>query len=315
MNSTPKVSVIIPVYNVEEYVGCCVRSVFMQDWKNIEFIFVDDASTDRSVSIIEEILNLEFPELRPCVKIIRKEHSGLPQSRMAGLRVAEGEYIIHVDSDDWVEPEYISHLASKAVKENADVVYCDFIKEMEGRSKLVVEGEFIPSNGAMAVKNMHNSIIRGYMWNKLTRRSLYDLDKMFVPIYGYHEDLVFQTQILYRAAKVVHLNEALYHYRRKRKGALTTLPLVKSRKMSAENMLKLYDILPAEGEPKESSGIDILIRGGWYCACILNLKMLREHPEAVRILSSMKLIRDCRVPLFKQRFTRFICRLVLKRLK
>ena len=69
MNSTPKVSVIIPVYNVEEYVGCCVRSVFMQDWKNIEFIFVDDASTDRSVSIIEEILNLEFPELRPCVKI------------------------------------------------------------------------------------------------------------------------------------------------------------------------------------------------------------------------------------------------------
>lgn len=309
-NTYPKVSVIVPVYEVEQYIGQCAVSLFSQTWKNCEFIFVDDGSDDRSVDIIEKILSEDFPHLIPSVTIIHQSNSGLPKARMKGLAAAKGDYIIHVDSDDWVEPDYISRLVGKALEEDADVVYCDFFKEYPKRNKVAKEGDFTPGTGPAAVKAMHNSIIRGYMWNKLERRSLYDLPSMFVPVHGYHEDLVFQTQVLCKAGKVVHLNEPLYHYRRRRRGALTAKSLVSSHRQSAENMLMLYDALPKSGVALEACGIDILMRGGWYCASTLDFKLLRSHPEAVKVLSEMNFIHGCRVPIGKQRYTRFICRLL-----
>lgn len=306
----PKVSVIVPVYAVEAYIGECVHSLFSQTWENCEFIFVDDGSPDCSVSIIEKILDGEYPQLKSCVTVLHQPNSGLPRARMTGLAAATGDYIIHVDSDDWVEPEYVSRLVRKAQEEDADVVYCDYFKEHPKKSTPAVEGDFTPSTGIVAVKNMHNSIIKAYMWNKLVKRSLYDLPSMFVPVHGYHEDIVFQTQILYKAEKVVHLKEALYHYRRRRKGALTASSMISTRKQSSENMLLLYDALPKDREPILTCGIDILLRGGWYCACILNFKLLRAHPDAVNALLAADYVYGCRVPVGKQRYTKFICRLI-----
>jgi len=311
MSENPKVSVIIPVYAVQEYVGKCALSLFSQTWDNCEFIFVDDGSPDRSIDIIEKILESDFPQMRPRVKVLHEPNSGLPRARMTGLSAATGDYIIHVDSDDWVEPDYIGHLVRKALEDDADVVYCDYYKEYRGKSpKATREGDFFPATGLVAVKCMHNSIIKGYMWNKLIRSSLYDLPSMIVPKWGYHEDLVFQTQVLYKARKVVHLHEALYHYRRRRRGALTASSLVQTRRQSSENMFLLYDALPKDAEPLKACGEDILMRGGWYCACILNLKLLRAHPAAVKALLDMDYVHGCRVPVAKQRFTKFICRLL-----
>lgn len=311
MSENPKVSVIIPVYAVQEYVGKCAVSLFSQTWENCEFIFVDDGSPDRSIDIIEKILENDFPHMRPRVKVLHEPNSGLPRARMTGLSAATGEFIIHVDSDDWVDSAYIEHLVRKALEEDADVVYCDYFKEYPSRApKVAREGDFSPATGTVAVKCMHNNIIKGYMWNKLIRSSLYDLPSMIVPKWGYHEDLVFQTQVLYKARKVVHLHEALYHYRRRRRGALTASSLVQTRKQSSENMLLLYDALPKDSEPLKACGEDILMRGGWYCACILNLKLLRAHPAAVKALLDMDYVHGCRVPVAKQRFTKFICRLL-----
>ena len=306
----PKVSVIIPVYSVEEYIGQCARSLFSQTWEECEFIFVDDGSPDNSVSVLEEILFEEFPQLQSRVKILHEANSGLPRARMTGLAAATGDYIIHVDSDDWVEPDYVRLLVEKAVKEDADVVYCDFFKEYTRTNKVCCEGDLVSETGPVAAKGMHNNVIRGYMWNKLERRSLYDLSSMFVPVHGFHEDLVFQTQTLCNARKVVHLNEPLYHYRRRRKGALTSSSLIPTRRQSSENMLCLYDALPKDGVAIAACGIDILLRGGWYSACILNFKLLRAHPEAVEALLDADYVYNCRVPVSKQRFTKFICRLV-----
>ena len=311
MSENPKVSVIIPVYAVQEYVGKCAASLFSQTWENCEFIFVDDGSPDRSVDIIEKILENDFPAVRSRVRILHEPNSGLPRARMTGLSAATGDFIIHVDSDDWVDSAYIEHLVRKALEEDADVVYCDYFKEYSSRKpKVAKEGDFSPATGPVAVKCMHNSIIKGYMWNKLIRSSLYDLPSIIVPKWGYHEDLVFQTQVLYKARKVVHLREALYHYRRRRRGALTASSLVQTRKQSSENMLLLYDALPKDSEPVKACGEDILMRGGWYCACILNLKLLRAHPAAVKALLDMDYVHGCRVPVAKQRFTKFICRLL-----
>ena len=128
----PKVSVVVPVYGVEAYIGQCVRSLFSQTWDNCEFIFVDDGSPDNSISVLEGILAKEFPGQQSCVKIIHKSNSGLPRARMTGLAEAKGDFIIHVDSDDWVEPDYVRNLVGKALDEGADVVYCDFYKEYSG---------------------------------------------------------------------------------------------------------------------------------------------------------------------------------------
>ena len=311
MEGHPKVSVIIPVYAVEEYVGQCAVSLFSQSWDNCEFIFVDDGTPDRSVSVIEKILDGSFPHLRPRVQILNEPNSGLPRARMTGLSAATGDFIIHVDSDDWVEPDYVSHLIGKALEEDADVVYCDFYKEYSKKApEYYAEGEVSPPTGPVAAKCMHNSVIRAYMWNKLVRRSLYDLEGMVVPKWGYHEDIVFQTQILFGARKVVHLHEALYHYRRKRKGALTSCSIVKTRRQSAENMFLLYDALPKDKGPVTCCGEDILMRGGWYSAIILDFKLLRSHPDAMTALLDMDYVRGCRVPVGKQRFTKLICRLI-----
>ena len=235
----------------------------------------------------------------------------MPKARMAGLRVATGDFVIHVDSDDWVEPDYLSQMVRKAVEEDADIVYCDFFKEYEGKSPSIDrERDFSPSDGPSAVKALNNGVIRAYMWNKLVRRELYNLDEMIVPIRGYHEDIVFQTQIMYPASKCVHLGKPLYHYRRRRSGSLTRVSLIKSRHHSAENMLHLYDSLPKDRGPVSACGIYILLRAGWYCCITLWFKKLAAYPDAVDTLARMDYIRGCRVPVAKQVYTKFCCALI-----
>ena len=306
-----KVSVIVPVYSVESYIRQCVESLCAQTYQDIEFVFINDGSPDRSMDILEEVLACN-PGVRAKSVIINQENKGLPQARMTGLRAASGDWIIHVDSDDWVEPDYVESLLRAALDEDADVAYCDFMKEYDGRkpAKLDEEDDLTTNDGAGALKAMHNSDIRAYMWNKLVRRELYDLDSMIVPVCGYHEDIVFQTQILYHARKCVHVHKALYHYRRQRKGALTTANLIKSRRQSARNMFYLFDALPAKGSPREVCGIDLLLRGGWYSAIIMDWKLLASYPEAVQTIIDADYKHDYRVTIGKQVYTKAVCRLI-----
>ena len=271
---------------------------------------MDDGSPDKSMDILQEVLDA-YPDVKGKSLIVRQKNAGLPQARMAGLRVATGDFIIHVDSDDWVEPDYVSQLVGKAVGEDADLVYCDFFKEYDGKpSKVDTERDFSPSDGPGAVKAVNNGVIRAYMWNKLVRRDLYDLDNMIVPIRGYHEDIVFQTQIMYPAAKCVHLRKPLYHYRRRRSGSLTRASLINSRHYSAENMLHLYENLPKDRGPVTACGIYILLRAGWYCCVTLWFKKLAAHPDVVDILADMDYVHGCRVPIAKQVYTKFCCKLI-----
>lgn len=105
MENTPLLSVIIPVYNVEEYVGRCVDSVLNQTYKNLEVLLVDDGSKDSSGAICDT-----YPEKDPRVKVIHKENGGLSSARNTGMDIASGEYITFLDSDDWIEPDGYEHL-------------------------------------------------------------------------------------------------------------------------------------------------------------------------------------------------------------
>ena len=261
-SNTPLVSVIVPMYGVENYIARCADSLFAQTYPSIEFIFVDDGCKDRSVDVLRGILGKQEPALQARVRIISKENGGLPHARKTGLDAASGEYVLHVDSDDWLEPTAVEKLVRKAVETEADIVVYDFWKEYPNRSKLDSEHDSSAADPDLFRHRLYTYKSYGYVWNKFCRRSLYD--GVFVPKYAMHEDIVFSTQILYKARKVVHLKEGLYHYDRAVTGSATRAPQKVRRGNSARNLLDLY--LHFEGqEPSPLSDLreEIFLRAAW----------------------------------------------------
>ena len=125
----PKVSVIITIYNREKYIEDCARSLFEQTLDDVEFIFVDDASTDNSVMILRELLK-NYPKRRSMTKIICLEkNGGRAFARQTGIDNVTGEYVIHVDSDDWVDLDMLEKLYEKAKETYADIVGCNVAHE------------------------------------------------------------------------------------------------------------------------------------------------------------------------------------------
>ena len=119
-----QVSIIVPVFKVEKYIEQCARSVLGQSYPCIQFIFVDDFTPDRSIELLEALIDKEYSGLKDTITIIRKPvNEGLPQARKTGVQAATGDYIMHVDSDDWIEPDAAEKLVAKAEETGADVVY------------------------------------------------------------------------------------------------------------------------------------------------------------------------------------------------
>ena len=275
-SNTPLVSVIVPMYGVEDYIRRCAVSLFAQAYPAIEFIFVDDGGKDRSVEILREILDSESPALVERVRIISKQNEGLPKARKTGLDAATGKYVLHVDADDWLEPGAVAKLVHMAEENEADIVVFDFWKEYAHRSKLDSE-----RNSSIADPNLFRLRLfayhsYGYVWNKFCLRSLYD--GVFVPEYAMHEDIVFSCQILYKARKIVHLEEGLYHYDRTVSGSASRAPRKFRRGNSARNMMDLY--LHFEGQdPSPVSDLreEIFLRAAW-AGFSLDRHLFEEYP-------------------------------------
>ena len=124
-----KVSLIVPIYGVERYIRQFAESALGQSYDDIQFIFVNDGTKDRSMEILEDLIEERFSHLRSRIVIVNKENGGLPSARKAGLEVADGEYILFADSDDWLELDAVSKVMAKAEETDAAIVYFDLIKE------------------------------------------------------------------------------------------------------------------------------------------------------------------------------------------
>lgn len=198
----PKVSVIVPIYGVEKYIKRCVKSLFAQTLDSIEFIFIDDCTPDRSMELLEaEIENkrLRFAEMNWTVRTVRMPtNSGLPTVRRHGIQLASGDYIIHCDSDDWVDVTAYEKLYRCAVENNYDIVYCDYFKSDGTSLKYVKQVE-------------KERFMLGPMWNKLVRATLYHNDIDY-PINNKAEDGALMMQLSYYSKTRGHISEALYFY-------------------------------------------------------------------------------------------------------
>ena len=127
----PLVSVIVPVYNVEKYIGECARSLFAQTLEEVEYIFVNDCTPDGSMEVVRKIME-EFPGRADAVKFVDKpRNQGLPAARKSGLELAEGVYIAHCDSDDWMEPDMLERMYREAEANDADGVVCGWFRDNE----------------------------------------------------------------------------------------------------------------------------------------------------------------------------------------
>lgn len=310
---TPLVSVIVPVYKVEEYIEQCAESLFQQDWENLEFIFVDNNTPDSSIERLEHMLNGKYSHRKDCTRIIRETEQGLGYARMAGIRAARGEYVIHVDSDDWVETDFISQMARKAVDSNADIVYCDYYKEYgEGKpAKVVRQRDLSGSTDHDFMQAVYDGRVEAYNWNKLVRRSLYRLDTFITPISNMYEDLVFMTQIAYKAQGIAYVTAPLYHYRRRRPGAITQMNWTKRHASAARGLFHFYRHLPLHDSPMDYCKQDLLTRAGWKA---ITCGMLNEHhagSEALDYLAHMKCAKGHSVSYARQFILKCYCKVFL----
>lgn len=198
----PKVSVIVPIYGVEKYIERCVKSLFAQTLDDIEFIFIDDCTPDRSIELLEAEIEKKrprFTEMNWTVRIVRMPtNSGLPAVRRHGIQLATGDFVIHCDSDDWVEETAYEKLYKCATNNDYDIVYCDYYKS-DGINKTYYK------------RLEKERFMFGPMWNKLVRASLYK-NEINYPVNNKAEDGAIMMQLSFYAKTRGYVNEALYYY-------------------------------------------------------------------------------------------------------
>ena len=205
-----KISVIVPIYRVEKFIERCVVSLMEQTLCEMEYIFVDDASTDNSLDILQTVIK-RYPSRQPNVKVVtHKENKGLPAARNTGLAVAQGEYIFHCDSDDYIELDMLELLYNKAKEYNADVVWSDYFITFDKKKKIISQPQFgTPQD---AVRGMLRGAMKYNVWNKLCRRSLYlDNNIKFPEGKSMGEDLTM-IMVFLHAQKCAYVNKPLYNY-------------------------------------------------------------------------------------------------------
>lgn len=205
----PKVSIIIPVYGVEKYIERCARSLFEQTLDDIEYLFIDDCTPDKSVEILKHVLE-EYPQRKNQVVIHRMEqNSGQAKVREWGMRNATGEYVIHCDSDDWVDIHMYEKMYKKSVSADYDIVVCDYY-ESDGTSQ-IINKEYIPDKVEETMSSILLKKTHSVLWNKLVKKSIYN-NKIIYPIANNAEDYALLVQLAYHSKSFGYVNEPLYFY-------------------------------------------------------------------------------------------------------
>lgn len=200
------VSVIVPIFQSEITLRRCLDSILSQTLREIEVLLVNDGSTDNSAEICDE-----YAQNDSRIRLFYKTHSGVSDARQLGLENAVGEYVIHCDSDDWMEASMLAELFSKAKETDADMVVCDYFREKE--SGKTVHREFhngLDSNKPIAKQVKYLSYC---MWNKLVKRSLFEKFNLTFPQGILMAEDVYVTMILLNHnIHVEYVPLTLYHY-------------------------------------------------------------------------------------------------------
>ena len=201
----PKISVVVAVYNAEKTIRRLTDSLKVQSLRDFEVLLIDDGSSDSSSAICDDIAASDSR-----FKVFHKPNEGIGTTRQFGIDHASGDYTIHADSDDWVEPDYLELLYNKALESNADMVMCDVFEE-KWRKTIYNRQEPASYTKDGLLGDFINRLLGG-PWNKLLRRSFYQEHGIrYVEGLNYGEDKVFNLELINAGASVAYLPSALYH--------------------------------------------------------------------------------------------------------
>lgn len=200
------ISVIVPVYNVEKYIEECINSILCQTYQNFELILVDDGSKDRSGEICDEYANKDER-----IIVIHKENEGLSKTRNKGIEIAKGEYISFIDSDDYVEKDFLEVLYKLIKENNALVAQCGYVTTGENRQE---DNSIQIYTGKQMIVDIYTIlwIPNTVVWNKLYKTELVKNNKFKES--KIHEDEFFSWKIFYKVDKVPVTKRQLYNYRK-----------------------------------------------------------------------------------------------------
>ena len=255
MNQT--ISVIVPVYNVAQYLSQCLDSILSQDYKDLEVILIDDGSTDASGQICDQ-----YAEKDPRVRVIHQKNGGAAAAKNAGLRLASGDYLTFADSDDYLEPGAYGFLMKTLLETNADAVqgsfrevYRNHVEEQRIQAETLEEYDYLlrfPKDFSCAL-----------LWNKLYRRELFE--GVFFEEGHKIDDEYFTYQGFLRPRKVIRVDRVIYNYR-KRASSVMSSPESAERLVldcldsAAKRRQKILDTLPQLREPFDENYLDVI----WY---------------------------------------------------
>lgn len=207
----PLVSVVIPVYNTEEYISACLDSVLNQTYKNIEVVVVNDGSTDNSGSIIEKYAFMDHR-----IVCINKPNAGLPLARKSGVERSTGKYIQHLDGDDTLINDAIERLVCRAEEVNADIVAAPFyFCYQEKVPQLSANLQFDELSGEDYFREILTQHAYWSVWSNFQKRSLFQsFQVQFIPEISFGEDALLMTQLVLHASKVAAIHEPILNYNR-----------------------------------------------------------------------------------------------------
>lgn len=214
------ISVIVPVYEVERYIIKCIDSILEQSFTDFELILVDDGSKDKSGAICDE-----YAKRDSRIKVIHQENTGLSGARNAGIRDAKGEWILFIDSDDYIAKNMLMDLYNAVINNNLLMAICNFecVTE-EGKVTMGASSSPIKNEVLLAEEIFHKIYEKGgwfyvVAWNKIYHKSLLNND--FYPVGKLVEDEFVIAEVLYKAKKIVCIENKNYFYRVKRTGSIT----------------------------------------------------------------------------------------------
>ena len=205
------ISVIVPVYKVEEYLPNCLETIINQTYKNLEIILVDDGSPDKCPEICDQFMQKDTR-----IKVIHKENGGLSDARNAGIKIATGKYIGFVDSDDYIDPEFYEILYQNILKYDADLAVCNYVEtEKSNWHEAKKDDRIIEFNNIEALEALYSNDTQMQKamvvaWNKLYKREIFE--QIQYPVGKTNEDEFVIHHILYKSKKIVYSANELYYY-------------------------------------------------------------------------------------------------------
>ena len=223
----PKASVIVPVYKVEEYLEKCVQSILAQTERDFELILVDDGSPDRCGALCDSLAQTD-----PRVRVIHQENQGLGGARNTGIREARGDWLLLVDSDDWIEPKILEKAMEAGLREEADLVMFAFRTVDEQGRELGVFREDMPKERGIGLQEHKEALLTApCAWNKLYRRSFFQGTGLAYPPRVWYEDLRTSPKLMAKAGRMVFLDEVGYNYLQRQGSIMKSANLERNREI------------------------------------------------------------------------------------